>query len=321
MPNKTSFPEAPIKAGKKAKDLLPKPSKPSERLSLSFMGTIEEQCSCVPESCVDEVIKIFNLDPDSLTEQYFPAWHPITLKTKLWIQISDIVRRFWVPTPTEAGTTPKKCKELAETLRGQLLSTLNMMKNLQWEEIYDYGEVSREFMVADIARRQSAHLKSKRDGTSMQVFAGGFAKQSKELRNKWPELYPFDSELKNAIDSVEPLVTYFDGAVEYYQNEIKGRGEVKRGKMHSDRCIVSICFLYKEITGKEPSSWPTGSIAVNSGQYTGKIIPLLQAILPHVSYNQEITPAALQKRLQRLKKAGRHKHNGVWSDYPQDSKK
>ncbi len=272
----------------------------NRKYNLTFNGTMEDHLSCVPESCADDIIRILELDANLPTTPYFPNCFPLTLKQKIWCQIAMIVRQFHIPTPTETGTTPKQCFKHAENLRNQLSDTLHFLKDMQYEEIYKHGEVSKEFIIAEMVRKSSVVF---RDDGKPKIFSTGAAKSWKELYGEWPALYPFDSELTSTIESIERILPYFDKTTEYYQKKVKGRGEVKIGKHNADRLIVALCGLYKEITGNEAVSWPTGTSAINAGQFTGKIIPFMQAILPYVPYHQEITDSALQKRVERLKKS------------------
>lgn len=282
----------------------PKPSQPKPQTY--FTGTREESRARLPQECVDMAVKALGIDPD------LPAINndklcPRTQKEELWDDLIFVIWRFGKPTPTQLGTTPAELKKHAKFLNDELQSFLSLLNSLQYGPLFDLGTMTKEFVIADRLRSKSEIMRSNASKTPGNFVAAGYIMQDYESNKAWGLHYPFDKELSAAISALEKLRPYFDEVLKDSVNAVPSKGKLKKAKSDHDNLIYSLCIIFKKFTGVIPRSSPR-----DDGTATGKIIPFLQAVLPHTSYGRELTAWGLQKKLERLSKMKNYK--SLWQD-------
>ena len=258
----------------------------------SFDGPIEESRARLPEDVVDKVVRILSLDPNAPSTS---NGHQETIKEQIWDRLVFLISRYGGPIPSQTGTAPKQLQNHALSLQKQLQDALCALDSMTYAQVFADDDHKKDFMVAYRLRLESCP----KDSPNL-FHSEAAAKYMQEKTGTWPELYPFDRELTQTIASLERLTSYFDPVLAELSGAVKGRGQQKDGKDKFDTLICGLCALYKDCTGEAPTTSPK-----ESGDATGRIIPLLQAVLPVAGYGGEITAWALQKKVDRLKKAGK----------------
>jgi hypothetical protein len=282
-----------------------------------FDGTLEEWLNQIPEMLIDDVIRILDIDP---TEYQVPSGYspfdvkeyPHDIKTCLWKDLVHIIARWGIPAPVHLETSPSQMKEYAEDIHKKISKSLEVLKALSYEKIYSKGSMTKEFKFAFGLRQISELLNRNRGGDRRSFISPLVIKQEYEDSGSWEEHYPLDQDIKSAekaLSNILEAITVLQKDRDYTAS--KG-GEKKKGKDRHDTLIWALCYVYKKYTGKSPMSWNTGTSAFNSGQFTGGILPFLQIVLPYTAYSGSLESGALQKKIMRIKKSGKHKD--VWSD-------
>lgn len=282
-----------------------------------FSGDAIEWLNQIPESLIDEAIQILEIDPNEYMKPtgYCPVDNDqfqCTVKTCLWKDLVHAIRRWGIPSPTEMQTSPSKLKSHATDLKKNLSKAVDTLEALEYEAIFRTGTMSKEFTVAFAMRQYSELLRRETEGIRTGFISPLDIKHAFEADGDWQKHYPLDDEIEAAKAALQKITLYIDRLLEDRVYKPSATGTSKKGKDNYDTLIWALCYIYKKYTGKVPISWNTGTSAINAGKYTGSIIPFLQTILPHTAYTGKITPGALQKKIIRIKDAGKYKD--VWSD-------
>jgi hypothetical protein len=122
------------------------------------------------------------------------------------------------------------------------------------------------------------------------------------------DIATFDSNFVAAIESLEKVEEYFSFVLNRAESSVKGRGENKPEKAYADYLVVTLCKLYRDITGEIPKAY----LDKDTELAKGKIIEFLDYILRLLPYPGDINHWALEMRLRRLKV---HEiHGQLWTD-------
>lgn len=282
-----------------------------------FDGTAEEWLNQIPEILIDEVIKILGIDSEEykVPSGYAPidnSKFKYDVKTCLWKDLVHIIKRWGIPTPTFMQTSLSDMKDYSDDIRNRIMKALDTLHEIGYESIYTKGTMTKQFKFG-FGLRQVSELINRRNGGGRSAFVSPLViKQERESSGVWGDHYPLDQEIKiaeKALNNILGAITFLQEDRDYTSSE---RGKKKRGKDSHDTLIWALCYIYREYTHEIPMSWNTGTSAINAGHYTGKIISFLQAVLPYTAYRGSLEAGALQKKIMRIKKSGKHKD--VWSD-------
>ena len=255
-----------------------------------FQGTIEESRARLPERVVDDVLEVMSLDPDQIVE----AGHSETVKERVWDWLASLIASYGGPGPTETETTPKMLQKKAQADAKKLRDAEKILRNLTYEFLYSSANAESNAAISHSLRRASLP----KDGP--RVFHGQHAaKYEYDRVGAWPVLYPFDTQLGEAIASLERMISYHGTFLEEVAPLVGRRGKRKEGKERFDTLIARLCGMYEQLTGKPATSYPRAD-----GTISGNIIPVLQAVLPLALYTGETSAGALQKKVMRLRNAG-----------------
>jgi hypothetical protein len=272
-----------------------------EKQKMSFerylSGTLEESRARLPETVVDDILKILSLNPNEIRTSFDQNFSETT-KEQLWDDLIFTIWKWGRPSPSQTGTTLSDLKKHSAKSKKLLHDSLKMLEGMKYDAVYKAGTMSKEFIFANDVRIKSTLLKKR---GSLMAFPMGAAILHKKKTGKFPELYIFDRELKEAIEKLENIIPYFDEVIEDFSESMPGRGKKKEGKDISDMLIYQLCHIYKKYTGKAPSTNSVGDSVSNPSGVTGKVIPFLKTILPYTEYGQAKTDIALMGRVKRLK--------------------
>jgi hypothetical protein len=283
-----------------------------------FYGSPEEWRSQIPESIVNIAIDILSINPNETVSPkgYSPVKnlpYQYTLKEKLWDDLVKVIHRWGKPSPTELKTTPAQLKNHVEDLKKQLDSTLSTLRDLEYEPLFKKGTMTKDFIIANRIRQISEVKRHEADSSKPRTFVAALLiKQEYDQRGAWGKYCPFDHELPQAIETLGKILSYVDEVAKNAAQDMKARGVKKKAKNDFENLFYGFCIIYKTYTDKKPIAWNTGTSALNAGQVTGTIIPFLQALLPYTAYKGKLTPAALQKKIMRMKDKPNYKH--LWED-------
>lgn len=277
-----------------------------------FSGDAIEWLNQIPESVIDEAIKILEISPDEYMKPtgYCPVDNDQfqhTVKTCLWKDLVHAIRIWGIPSPTEMQTSPSKLKSHATDLKKNLSKTVDILEALEYEEIFQTGTMSKEFTVAFAMRQYSELVRRETEGIRTGFISPLDIKQAFEDEGDWQKHYPLDDEIEAAKSALQKITLYIDRLLEDRVYKPSPRGENKKGKDNSDYLIWALCYIYRKYTGKIPTS-----SARKDGTATGKIIPFLQLILDQSSYSYEKTDWALEKKIRELK--SHPTHGTLWQD-------
>jgi hypothetical protein len=230
-----------------------------------------------------------------------------TAKEKLWDDLVAAIWRCGKPSPTESETTSTELKNHTKKLKSQLEKTLNVLKKMEYISLLKEGTTSKDFIVANRVRQKSETMRANSIGTQPQFISAFIVEQEYEKKGECEKHYPFDHELSQAIVALEKISPYFDEVCSDLARTTERKGHTNDVKDNNDELIWALCDIYKQYTGEIPTS----SMNADGVKATGKIIPFLQAILPHTAYikaasvgaqkNLSLTDSALNARLRRLR--------------------
>lgn len=284
---------------------------------LWFSGDAMQWLNQIPESLIDFAIQILEINPKEYMEPsgYCPVDNDQfehTVKTCLWKDLVQVTHRWGMPTPTKMQTSPSELKNYATNLKKDISKALYVLESLEYDKILTAGTMSREFTVAFAIRQYSELVRRETEGIRTSFISPLEIKKAYKNKGSWQKHYPLDDDIEAAKFALKKITLYIDRLLEDRVYKPSVRGTKKKGKDNYDMLIWALCLIYKKYTGKVPISWNTGTSAINAGEYTGTIIPFLQAVLPYTAYTGKLTPAALQKKIIRIKNS--RKYKDVWQD-------
>ncbi len=273
-------------------------------LDQSFISPLNEALNClIPEPVVDDIIGILSIDLAKMWPSYnSDPFVQYAVKESLHREIAWAIHSYR-RSPSDLGTTPSKIKKYMVKSRKTLFEALILLEDWGYETLFEIGTETKEYLAANSVRQKSKLAQPENDGAGPSFTATDlFKKQEYEKNGQWGKYCPFDHDRLQAIEALNQTIAHLDFALEDVIANINGRGIKKKANENTDKFFLLACHIYKKYTGKPPVSWNTGTAALNSHQFTGKIIPFLRAILPYTQYRGEITPDALQAKIARMRK-------------------
>jgi hypothetical protein len=273
----------------------------------NFVVSRDDFLGQIPENTIDEVIKILSIDGNAL----FPNQDVVlkrTVKETLWLELAIVVHAWGKPSATELEISPSNLKKYADSLNGALSKSISILKDLEYESLFNKGTKTKEFIVADRIRSKSKSYNTE----PYRSVSALIIKQEYESNGKWGEYCPLDRELPEAIKQLQNISKYISSVIDDLSLNVKERGKNKIIKDIHDDLIWNLCCMYKKYSGKKPVSWTTGDNDKNPHKVSGDVIPYLQAILPQTYYIGDVTPTALQKKIYRISKNPKYKY--LWED-------
>jgi len=247
-------------------------------------GKNEDWCKIVRESSVDDVINFLELEPDNILILE-KTGEQVTLKDRLWYELAIIVYAYGGPTDTFLGSTKTELKRYAVKVEKTLSDASGILEIIGTESLSFRPIKTKEIILA------------------------------KAIYERLDALDSFEEEMLQTVQHLQKVSRSINQVIQDMTVSTKKRGEIKPSESVNDKLIFELCSLYKRYTGEMPVSWNSGANAQGDTQFSGVILPFLQAVLSNTFYTGEITEMALQKKISRMKK--QKKYECLW----QDSKK
>lgn len=250
-----------------------------------------DRIAFIDEEIVDQVIDLLNLNSSEVKEA-------------LWDDLGSLIMRQKQPT-AETKATEGNAQTYADDLTDKLQKILNDLNQLHYKNL---KELSKENLLREMMEEQSL-IETPSPRTKYGKGHGIYLTKSKGQEN--PILYPFDEELCNATNSLENMINRIQKASSTLAEQKQPKKSGKRTDRNSDDILLDLCRSYKKYMGIIPTATTSGGSPTGTS-IRGKIIDLLQLILPLTSYRKSQTRDALRQSIERLKNSG--EYTEIWPD-------